>query len=137
MLKALTAVLLLAPPVQAKNSDRCRFQSPLNTSRNFVSTHDFEEILIHGNGYDRDVRPGIALHGHLTAPADNITVQIYLVSFEINEMTQTLELRAYLRTIWYDPRLAYESPNDVSECGSSLQVGEEKSQKGTRRRELV
>lgn len=87
-----------------------------------VSGLELGAMLVNDAAYDRSVRPQVALFESLDDEADNVTVQLYLTSFEVDQGTQTMTVRGSFRTWWKDWRLSYLDPWDESgRCkGSSL-----------------
>ena len=75
-----------------------------------VSTQYLESLLLE-NGYDVAVRPSVATNMSLTAPADVVEVQFVALSWEMNELDQTMTVRGYERLHWTDPRLRHEKSN--------------------------
>lgn len=87
-----------------------------------VSGIELGGILVNET-YDRSVRPQVALSESLDDEADNVTVQLYLTSFELDQGTQTMTVRGSFRTWWQDWRLRYVDPWETPGLckGSSLQ----------------
>jgi len=79
-----------------------------------ASVRTLEDEIIGGDKYDSTVRPEVAAFDRLDAPPDEVVVQFYMVSFGLDELTQVLSARGYLRQYWRDERLRHDEPENCS-----------------------
>lgn len=85
--------------------------SSFSTNKSITSARQLEsELIIENPDYDPGMRPSVAREGRLDAATDDVEVQFYLNSFVLDEMTQTMNARGYLRLRWTDYRLAHRAP---------------------------
>lgn len=78
----------------------------------YLSVVPLEEHILNESVYDKTVRPAVARAGTLEAPADRVVLQMYLTSFQIDELGQELVARGAIRMVWDDFRLAYAAARE-------------------------
>lgn len=88
---------------------------PSASGDKYLSVVPLEERLLNESVYDKTVRPSVAMAGTLEAPADRVVLQMYLTSFQIDELGQELVARGVIRLIWDDFRLAYSAARECED----------------------
>ena len=100
----------------------------LNCTGKPTTSRELRELWM-GENYDKFTRPNIALwaQGDLpgdTAPPDQIYWLLQLNSImDVDTKSQTLDVELWIRTMWFDPRIAHDS-SCIQEHGASFDGSE-------------
>ncbi|KAJ8598501.1 hypothetical protein CTAYLR_001369 [Chrysophaeum taylorii] len=111
MVRRRRRALVVLAAVAAESECECRWKTGRGCG---ASGLELEATLL--RDYDLTVRPEVSKRNSLDAPPDNVTIELSMLSFAINEIDQTLTARGYFRLFWHDDRLAHESPWADDRC---------------------